>query len=133
MRPELFGARLTTPIALQWDALQRYRSRVEVPTNDARNVHRTVASVADVAPPTFLQYNVGVEADNQQSFQRFRRGLRRAQFYYMHGLNIERPVQQWFEHDVPAPSVSPGLVAEILAAAADARDSYKSAAEGAIA
>jgi hypothetical protein len=113
MRPDLFGARVTTPIALQWDALQRHTKSLKLPQGGARTVHLSVAAEADdMAPPTFMQYNLGFEAANGASFERFRRGLGRAQAFYMHGLKTDVPVRHWFEHEVPESTVDPGLVAD---------------------
>jgi hypothetical protein len=130
MRPDLFGARVTTPIALQWDALRRHTKSLKLPQGAAGPAHLSVGPGAhDLAPPTFMQYNVGFDAATRVSVERFRRGLRRAQFYYMHGLKVDRPVRHWFEHDVPEPTVNPTLVADFLAAAREGGDEAKRAAE----
>jgi hypothetical protein len=129
VRPDLFGARVITPIAPQWDALRRHRMDRRLPDDGGRTMPPRVAAAAgSAAPRTFLHYNVGVAAASGASYQRFRRGLRRAILYYMHGSKMDVPVRHWFDHDVPEPTVTPTLVADLLAAP-ERSDQHTPAAE----
>jgi hypothetical protein len=45
----------------------------------------------------------------------FRAGLNKSLYNYMHGICLDHPLQNWFEHKVPATSLQPDLIASFLA------------------
>ncbi len=41
-------------------------------------------------------------------------GLKKSLFNYMHHIGLDEPLQKWFEHKIPKPSVPPDYIASVL-------------------
>jgi hypothetical protein len=115
-RPELFGVTRRVPLAPQPLVLQRQKTDFTI--RNGADATRVVIEPRPPQPqerPVFLQYGVPVDDPRAAGdLQRFARGLRVAVFHYMHGLHLQRPVQEWFDWPVPAPSVDSRLVCSYL-------------------
>lgn len=63
----------------------------------------------------FAENDLFHEDPTGAAHEQFSDGLKQALFNYMHGAGFDWPLQEWFEHPVPATSVAPDFIANALA------------------
>jgi radical SAM superfamily enzyme YgiQ (UPF0313 family) len=62
----------------------------------------------------FSNYVLSYEEPGGIDHGQFGPGLHRATGLYMNGVGFDQPLQSWFEHDVPPPTVPPDFVRNII-------------------
>ncbi len=111
------------------DSLERVRQLFESGVLQSGFWHRfamTAHSPVGLAPATFEVERIGPDfggfADNDlyhddpegADHDQYSEGLRRSLFNYMHGVGLEMPLQDWFDHEVPDTTVPSDFVENAL-------------------
>lgn len=111
------------------DSMERVRQLFESGVLQSGFWHRfamTAHSPVGLAPATFEVERIGPDfggfADNDlyhddpagADHDLFSEGLRRSLFNYMHGVGLEMPLQDWFDHEVSDTTVPPDFVENAL-------------------
>lgn len=63
---------------------------------------------------TFANNDLSHEDPSGTDHQLFSDGLKTSLYNYMHGVNLDLPLKEWFEHQVPETTLSPDLISNYL-------------------
>lgn len=62
----------------------------------------------------FAQYEIPFVDPTPAKHEKYAFGLKKALYNYMHGIGLEEPLQFWFDHKVPKPTVKPDFLDQVL-------------------